>query len=262
MEMRSVQSVPEEVEVGSVIAPNRSVSANLKEEITRLHSQGSTIANLEEQLESVQKSIDKPVMSLPSNNQHPDTEAIPKAKNQSKKRKLLPLASSNVVNRQNFIKSPCSPLSTSRQILDSEIGNRAPENDYNMHPVKLCQSLRVKKVEMSHQRKPLQALDAQVRTKRMRGEIAIPEAATCLPGMILLLSSKYQTHVLEMEANEAAGYSLEDDEIAIEPEEPQVSWHITFREQRQQIIELWDVCHVSINQRTQFYLLFKGDPAD
>jgi hypothetical protein len=68
--------------------------------------------------------------------------------------------------------------------------------------------------------------------------------------------------VLEMEANEAAGYNLEDDEIAIEPEEPQVSWHITFREQRQQIIELWDVCYVSIIHRTQFYLLFKGDPAD
>ena len=65
-----------------------------------------------------------------------------------------------------------------------------------------------------------------------------------------------------MEANEAAGYNLEDDEIAIEPEEPQVSWHITFREQRQQIIELWDVCFVSIIHRTQFYLLFKGDPAD
>lgn len=67
--------------------------------------------------------------------------------------------------------------------------------------------------------------------------------------------------MLELEANEAAGYNLEDEEN-IEAEEPQVSWQVTFREQRQQIIELWDLCHVSIIHRTQFYLLFKGDPAD
>lgn len=65
-----------------------------------------------------------------------------------------------------------------------------------------------------------------------------------------------------MEANEAAGYNMENDEDMIEPEQPEVAWHITFREQRQQIIELWDVCYVSIIHRTQFYLLFKGDPAD
>lgn len=29
-----------------------------------------------------------------------------------------------------------------------------------------------------------------------------------------------------------------------------------------QIIDLWDVCFVSIIHRTQFYLLFKGDPSD
>lgn len=45
-------------------------------------------------------------------------------------------------------------------------------------------------------------------------------------------------------------------------EESPASWHLTFREQRQQIIELWDMCFVSIIHRTQFYLLFKGDPAD
>ena len=129
-EMRAVRSITKAVEVGTAIAPNRSVSANLKEEITRLHSQGSTIANLEEQLENVQKSIDKLVMSLPSNNQESNSEATHKTKNQSKKKKLLPLTSSNVANRQNFIKSPCSPLSTSRQIVEPENEeNRPPEDD-------------------------------------------------------------------------------------------------------------------------------------
>lgn len=123
-EMRAVRSEPKEVEVGTVVATNKSVSANLKEEITRLHSQGSTIANLEEQLESVQKSIDKLVMSLPSNYEQYNSESTPKSKKEPKKKKLQPLASSN-----GFIRSPCSPLSTSRQIAESEIENRAPEND-------------------------------------------------------------------------------------------------------------------------------------
>lgn len=70
--------------------------------------------------------------------------------------------------------------------------------------------------------------------------------------------------MLELEANEAAGYNLENEEANITPiiEESPASWHAIFREQRQQIIELWDVCFVSIIHRTQFYLLFKGDPAD
>ena len=69
--------------------------------------------------------------------------------------------------------------------------------------------------------------------------------------------------MLELEANEVAGHNIEnDDNIAEIQEESPASWHMTFREERQQIIELWHVCHVSIIHRTQFYLLFKGDPAD
>ena len=128
-EMQAFRSLPKEVEVGSVVDTNKSVSANLKEEITRLHSQGSTIADLEEQLENVQKSIDKLVLSLPSNNQRSGNESIVKTKNQSKKKKSIPpLASSNGANRQNFIRSPCSPLS-SRQELEADVENRAPEYD-------------------------------------------------------------------------------------------------------------------------------------
>lgn len=70
--------------------------------------------------------------------------------------------------------------------------------------------------------------------------------------------------MLELEANEAAGYNLENEEANVTPiiEESPACWHAIFREQRQQIIELWDVCFVSIIHRTQFYLLFNGDPAD
>lgn len=39
-------------------------------------------------------------------------------------------------------------------------------------------------------------------------------------------------------------------------------WQSIFKEQKQQIIHLWDVCYISIIHRTQFYLLFNGDPSD
>ncbi|CAI9113600.1 OLC1v1014233C2 [Oldenlandia corymbosa var. corymbosa] len=130
-EILPVRPAPQKVEVSSGLAVNKSVSANLKDEITRLHSLGSTIADLEEQLENVQKSIDKLVMSLPTKNDHQeaDTESPLKTKTQAKKKKLLPLASSNAANRQNFLSSPCSPLSATKDVVDNDIENRAPQYD-------------------------------------------------------------------------------------------------------------------------------------
>lgn len=66
-----------------------------------------------------------------------------------------------------------------------------------------------------------------------------------------------------MEANEDAGPDTsEDDESTSELQKSPNTWHNIFNEQMQKIIDLWDVCHVSIIHRTQFYLLFRGDPAD
>lgn len=129
--MCAVRPAPKQVlQVDKAVAVNKSVSANLKEEITRLHSQGSNIANLEEQLENVQKSIDKLVMSLPQQDHHSEGGSNKgKNHNHSKKKKLLPLASSNGGNRQNFIRSPCSPLSSSRQVSEIDVENRAPVFD-------------------------------------------------------------------------------------------------------------------------------------
>lgn len=127
-EMCSVKPAPKEIEVSNVVSVDKSLSANLKEEITRLHSQGSTIADIEEQLENVQKSIDKLVMSLPINiKQESNTESH--MKDQSERKKLLPLASSNGINRQNFIRSPCSPQSATQDILDDDVENLAPQFD-------------------------------------------------------------------------------------------------------------------------------------
>ena len=64
--------------------------------------------------------------------------------------------------------------------------------------------------------------------------------------------------VLELEeANDGVS-----DEADLGERSPPMPWHLVFEDQRKQIIMLWHLCHVSIVHRTQFYMLFRGDPAD
>lgn len=110
-DMQVVRSIPEDIMLRD--------KANLREEITRLNSQGSTIESLERKLVNVQKSIDKLAFSLPT------TEETPEPKVQLKKKKVLPFALSNSGNMPNLIRSPCSPLS-SRKVMECEVENQAP----------------------------------------------------------------------------------------------------------------------------------------
>ncbi|KAL2934118.1 Kinesin-like protein NACK1 [Bienertia sinuspersici] len=282
-EIREMHTVRPDLREDEVVATNKSVSANLKEEITRLHTQGSSIANLEEQLENVQKSIDKLVMSLPKYDEpNGDGEGTQNSKSQSKKKKLLPLSSSSGANRQNLLRSPCSPLSATDQVVETEIENRSPVND-GIAAAEAAQGIekgtpaktegtgggdasskegsgyrRSSSVNMKKMKQMFQnAAEENVRSIRTY--------VTELKERVAKLQYQKQLlvcQVLELEANEAAGYNIENDEDDCEGNEPEVSWTVTFKEQRQQIIELWDVCYVSIIHRTQFYLLFKGDPAD
>ncbi|CAA0815329.1 Kinesin-like protein NACK1 [Striga hermonthica] len=262
---------------------NKSLSANLKDEITRLHSQGSTIADLEEKLENVQKSIDKLVMSLPQggDHQHSKDENKNAEKSGSKKKKLLPLASSNSLNRHNLIRSPCSPLSASRQVVsNTDIENQAPVYDDDVvsgetQAVEKDTPTKSEAGEVSSKENTPYRRSSSVNMKKMQRmfQNAAEENVRSIKAYVTELKERvaklqYQKQllvcqVLELEANEAAGYTLEDDTNTGEiQEESPACWQVAFREQRQQIIELWDVCHVSIIHRTQFYLLFKGDSAD
>ncbi|KAF3336487.1 kinesin-like protein NACK1 [Carex littledalei] len=132
-DMRSVKPSAENKEMpSSETGPG--CQTNLKEEITRLQ-QGNTIANLEAQLENVQLSIDRLVMSLPNiagqmgQCNGPNMEKMAGAtKNQSgKKKKTLPLALSSTTNRPNLLRAPCSPLSSSRNAVVEADENRAPQ---------------------------------------------------------------------------------------------------------------------------------------
>ncbi|XP_031499737.1 kinesin-like protein NACK1 [Nymphaea colorata] len=277
-EMRAVRSTNRELDVAEMVN-NQNTSATLKEEISRLHLQENSIANLEAQLEIVQKSIDKLVWALPSNNA--SNEETPKSKMQPKKKKVLPLQLSNSVNKQHFIKSPCSPLSSSQSVLESEPENRPPEND----DITSCEMS-----QEAHKVTPTRSEDGDepssregtpcyhrsnsvnVRKIQKMFKNAAEENIRSIRAYVTELKERvaklqYQKkllvcQVLELEANDNTGNETAPDENSSDIRNSPASWHIFFDNQRKQIIQLWDLCQVSIIHRTQFYLLFKGDPAD
>ncbi|XP_072966332.1 kinesin-like protein KIN-7A [Typha angustifolia] len=275
-----VKPVSKEAQVGDAVT-NQNAGANLKEEITRLHSQGSTIADLEVQLENVQKSIDKLVMSLP-NVTSQSNETTPKSsKSHSKKKKMLPLALSSTVNRPHLLRAPCSPLSSSRKVLESEVENKAPESDTIFHEA-LSGSEKATPTKSedggdisSRESTPVYRRSSSVNMKKMQKmfQNAAEENVRSIRAYVTELKERvaklqYQKQllvcqVLELEANEAAGNNAEETEENIsDMQNSPDTWHTMFKDQMQQIIQLWDVCYVSIIHRTQFYLLFRGDPAD
>ncbi|XP_020251958.1 kinesin-like protein KIN-7A [Asparagus officinalis] len=276
-EMRSVKSLTKEVGV-EILKCGQNPGTNLKEEITRLHSQGSTIADLEQQLENVQKSIDKLVMSLPSNFQFDETVLKPSPKN--KKKKTLPLNISTTINRPHLIKSPCSPLSSSSNVLETEVENKAPEANLSHEAVLCSEKATPTKSDdggdiSSRESTPRHKRSSSVNMRKMQKmfQNAAEENVRSIKAYVTELKERvaklqYQKQllvcqVLELEANEAGGTDAsEDNDHTSELHKSPQTWHAIFNEQMQKIIDLWDICHVSIIHRTQFYLLFRGDPAD
>lgn len=66
------------------------------------------------------------------------------------------------------------------------------------------------------------------------------------------------SRVLELERSE----NTEDEPVNLTLPSSPKHWESEFYMKRKQIFELWDTCHVSLLHRSQFYLLFRGDPAD
>ncbi|KAK9274437.1 hypothetical protein L1049_021684 [Liquidambar formosana] len=262
-DMQVVSSIPEEIVIRD--------KANLKEEITRLNSQGSTIESLERKLENVQNSIDKLVLSLPG------VEETPESKTHLKKKKILPFPLSNSTNMPNIIWSPCSPLSSSRKVMEHETENKAPEqNDIvsggdtlpglskttapktgeNGNSISSREGTPISRQTNSVNVKKIQRMFKNAAEENIR---SIRTYVTELKERVAKLQYQKQLlvcQVLELEANDGA-----TNETDIMDQSPR-SWHLMFEDQRKQIVMLWHLCHVSIVHRTQFYLLFRGDPAD
>ncbi|KAG0502858.1 hypothetical protein HPP92_002930 [Vanilla planifolia] len=276
-EVRAIRSLTREVDVRDVVSDPQ-VGANLKEEITRLHSQGSTIANLEERLENVQKSLDKLVMSLPTISSYKE-DLTKSSKTTSKRQKILPLTSSGTANRPQHIRAPCSLSPTSREALEPDVENKAPENNLIPHEnISGSGMATPSKSEdgnvSSREDTPGYRRSSSVNMKKMKKmfQNAAEENIRSIKAYVTELKERvaklqYQKQllvcqVLELEANETVSCSSEHEEtIADLPKSPD-SWRLIFLEQMQQIVQLWDICHVSLIHRTQFYLLFRGDPAD
>ncbi|KAK3164442.1 hypothetical protein QOZ80_1AG0018520 [Eleusine coracana subsp. coracana] len=268
-EMQSVRSVNRDVEM----IADEGNGSDLKDEISRLHMQDNDIAKLEAKLENVQRSIDRLVMSLP-NVGMPCNETTPKSNRAKKKKKmLLPLGVSNNINRANLLRTPCSPHSSSRPS-ESEVENRAPEGDTVSHEG--SEKATPTKSEdgdiSSRDETPRYRRSSSVNMKKMQRmfQNAAEENVRNIRAYVTELKERvaklqYQKQllvcqVLELESND--GKTNDDFEEENAGPLQGDSWEKLFKEQMQQIIQLWDICHVSIIHRTQFYLLFRGDRAD
>ncbi|KAM3301098.1 kinesin-like protein NACK2 [Capsicum chacoense] len=260
-ELQKTSCVPEQIEIKD--------KASLKEEIARLRLQENIIASLEQKLENVQRSIEELVMHLPSCQESVDLRT-------PKKKKVFPFNLSNTSNMPNIIRSPCSPMSPSScNIVEGEIENRVPEcNNVGSAGDSFCcqKSTPIRRMDSncisSREGTPGSRQSNSVNMKKMQRMFikAAEENIRSIKAYVTELKERvaklqYQKQllvcqVLELEANEAA-----HDEADI-PDQSPLSWHLVFEDQRQQIIMLWHLCHVSLVHRTQFYLLFKGDPSD
>lgn len=253
--LQGVTSIPEEIVLRD--------KNDLKEEIIRLDSQGRTIESLGKKLENVQNTVDKLVCAIANSvDNTPDAKMM-----QSKKKKGYPFS---LTNSPNFIRAPCSPLSASSRRVMDEIGNKIIDHKIN-HVASSdslsnsCKSTPVKgdQVGTSARQK-----SNSVNVKRMQKMFnnTLEETACNIRAYVTELKERvaklqYQKHllvcqVLELENNEAS--SSVEDAVNGSP----LSWLSMFEEQRRQIVMLWHLCHVSLVHRTQFYLLFRGDPAD
>ncbi|KAG9147556.1 hypothetical protein Leryth_007347 [Lithospermum erythrorhizon] len=257
--MHTMTSAPEEIDLKD--------KASLGEEIERLNSQESNITTLEQKLENVQRTIEKLSTHLPSD------EGAPDIRSSSKKKKTLPFALSNTPNMQHIIRSPCSTKNSCETMLyDSE--NTTPENDLSSSDgATLRQKGTPSSSETNHtsSRKtaPAPKQGSSVNVKKMQAmfQKAAEENIRSIKAYVTELKERvaklqYQKQllvcqVLEMEANDTAS-----DETNNSVDQSPMSWHLVFEEQRKQIIMLWYFCHVSIVHRSQFYLLFRGDPSD
>ncbi|XP_057806591.1 kinesin-like protein NACK2 [Salvia miltiorrhiza] len=244
--------------------------ATLREEIARLHSQGD-ISVLEEKLENVQRSIEKLVMNLPTCEETPESKSL-------KKKKGLPFSLSNAANMQNLIRSPCSATVSSNRVMEHDIENRTPERNSVFSGVDSTpRQKRISKNDENHgsalrENMSSQKQSSSINVKKMQRMFkkatedniqSIKSYVTELKERVAKLQYQKQLlvcQVLELEeANEA---STDDDAETVDKSSP-MPWNMTvFEEQRKEIIMLWHVCHVSIVHRTQFYLLFRGDPCD
>nr|AMS24225.1 kinesin 7-IId protein [Marsilea vestita] len=239
-------------------------SSTLREEILRLQGMAdddgcitdTTIANLEEKLDIVQKSINN--MVLDSSLQF-DTESPSKTKTPNSVRKQSNLSQGSArrsLGFENNENNPpnCRTPNKKQGQINKEDGSLSKENTPNS---KKNNSVDIRKMQQMFKT----AAEENIRSIRAY--------VTDLKERVAKLQYQKQLlvhQVLELEANADQEIDMEDVSEDGSPFPPvpdsRENWQLLFQKERMQIAQLWDLCHVSIIHRSQFYLMFKGDPAD
>ncbi|KAJ7547429.1 hypothetical protein O6H91_08G085700 [Diphasiastrum complanatum] len=270
----------------------KSIDTSLMDEISRLHALGendkskadAAIATLEEQLESVQMSLDKMVLGSPASKGLTEVPSPTNVRTSSVRKKAPTMGSSS---RQRLFAGSSPPSSPKGR---TSFGSEQNENT----PPRIVDNSSPRVLSKSKRRTPRKAEEAaeggvcskesptvhrrstsvDIRKVQSMFKTAAEENIRSIRAYVTELKERvaklqYQKQllvcqVLELEANGNAGDGAE--EVIKEDGTPFVqspsAWQATYDRQRMQIIELWDICQVSIIHRTQFYLLFRGDPAD
>lgn len=260
-----------------------SVNSSLREEISRLQAVGtanrfnadSTIATLEEKLLIVQKSINNMVFS--SNSPAEQGTPVQMRTPDCRKKPSTPGSPRSIRRSLAFENDENNPP-------DGEFGNiSSKENTPSQKPS------RFKKPDgefgniSSKENTPTHRRNNSVDIKKMQNmfKTAAEENIKSIRAYVMELKERvaklqYQKQllvcqVLELETNGAAIEEDDPDMVRMD-EETEIStpvphqsienWQLLFQKERMQIAQLWDLCQVSIIHRSQFYLLFKGDPAD
>ncbi|MCO5612995.1 hypothetical protein L7F22_067268 [Adiantum nelumboides] len=259
-----------------------SINCSLREKISRLHAMGSTngctadstITTLEEKLISVQKSLNNLVLSstsaaepgTPVNTNSPDCRKRQTVAGSPRSiRRTLELEFENDENNPpEGSENTCPPIPK-------------PPSRFKRHEGELGNvSLKENTVTTTHRR------NNSVDIKKMQSmfKTAAEENINSIRAYVMELKERvaklqYQKQllvcqVLELEAN--GSITEEDDTDLVRMDEESYTptpvpqsledYQLLFQKERMQIAQLWDLCHVSIIHRSQFYLLFKGDPAD
>ncbi|XP_043708788.1 kinesin-like protein KIN-7E isoform X2 [Telopea speciosissima] len=110
--------------------------------------------------------------------------------------------------------------------------------------------------------------DPKAQNAKTSGEEDITSVHTFVTGLKEMVNLQYEKQLLdgqetESKPNESAK-TVKD--VGLDPMkdplESPPSWRLEFERMKEEIIELWNACYVSLVHRTYFLLLFKGDPAD
>ncbi|XP_042434467.1 kinesin-like protein KIN-7G [Zingiber officinale] len=189
-----------------------------------------------------------PRMEKPSNS----SSSLPKTPRVMASRELAQTRSSN---------------SETRPMIVSPFPSDDAEQHHEKQPDALWEEFPVSPEE-SHKSSELSSSAVQTGDILILGEDDDAHIGSCSPGMV---QSWLQKKLLDSQENQHN--QVEDSEVekivkdvgidsVLYPVESPSRWSFDFERKQQEIIELWNSCHVSLVHRTYFFLLFKGDPTD